>query len=1790
MKQTQKEPVQIWRTGIGKRALSLLCAGALALTGVLPLSPGALAQEEPPQLSNLILDRVYELEPVGGYPEGAAPNDTGFDPQVTEYTGTAYRSVDSVQVYPFAESDTASVTVNGTALNDKGYVEMDVSQLGDHPLQVKVTDDGATNVYTVTIHKTESDYRGRVPAVENEEIRNALSVETALGDPDKLMEILKKDYTVVLPESSKNDGSYVTTQESYWSVPGDKLPDSAGTKDPVTLFTVDLGAVYSVSRIRAAFGPSNLALGSNKVRISVSADGQHWETPVTKGNLNTGVQYHQNVTRYEFGVSYDARYIRFEVTHWQRPEKELRMYQFMIFTDPGTVPEKQPAPEDGGVPYQHEDRHQYLASGQATVVERGLPMLGWTPSSGYGRGTPTAEESEQFGYDGPLFYDPDFANADYMLYNPDSLWGIAKAPFGGNNMGGAGQPREFVPESMQDYVINAISFCFGDEGGYSRSEAEAFGKWFEWTRQHYPGVILHTNQFPNQWGENQLKEYLRIAQPDMLTWDDYYGDSSWAMPSSINLSNAQVQKDAARKLLNLPTWETYRKLAYGGVDGTGGMPILFGQYLDAFAFNHSQSNKNLVVNTSLLSGAKWLNFFRVEYQFDRSYLWDEDGTPTRGLLEWGQIIDRVHAIDDQLTRLNNDWIMFKVGQIGSESAASAGGFRRGNFDSAESKAKNQEFGLANVQVQSLSKAHGGQTGDVVLGYFNTLPGLYESEIAEYFAGATAPKAFMVMNGLVAGTAERYNKFNIPEREAGSSDNTCQQITLTADPAFVAAGYTLYEVQKDNGGELRQVQLNENGSFTITLGGGEANLYFWNTNTTASASSQAEGAYASFAFDGHSATYWQPAQAGEGITLENTFAPSMMDQVTVVEKDANIQSMTAEYKDNAGVWQPLGELTKTEGVWTVLLEAPAEAAGIRLTVSAAQGLPAIYEVQVDRTALDPDRTSTITVNDNTMGSGLFRFNYNDLWSYRETETNGSAMSQYPLENDGHFSNWSGAEATFTFYGSKVELLLRADQAQHIEAAITDEGIEAPVWKTGSGRSLVFDGLEQGVHTLTIRKINSSQAGIDGAKVTYQGSLPAGITKENSTRLDAVQEYLDQRVTGTASKNSFAYEPENVLSKPMGGDNSGFNQDGDEANGWVEHVQNAQYQNLGFTRTKQDGAAYTINFYGTGVQLYAGVTPMGDANQTDAYGALTFTLDGQEVQPETLDPTGLGNNGKISARMWSVSVPNAAKNENHKLTVSVTGGYSRIDYAVVERMWESEPAASDFSVTVTASEHGTAELLTPDWVQAGGSAVIRIEPSEGYQVHRILVNGASWNIPEDGRLVLTNIQENMSVQVTFVPAAYEIQLAPGEGGVLVPSALKAEAGTVVTVKPQPFTGYQLQAGSLNVTAADGTPVVLEAAEDGTPCFTMPGQSVSVSAVFEAEQYPVTVDETITGGSLEVSAQGTASYREAVTVAVHPDEGMRLVEGSLKALLADGGILALQPVDDTHYGFIMPAQAVTLQAAFEDIPDHTVTVSAVGAGTVQADVPGVDEGGSVRIQMMPEEGNMAGKITVNGQPWPVPAEGSELTIENVTTDLDVVVEFVSADTVMHTVTVTAGEGGTAAPAAQLVQDGGCAVVIVQPADRYEVDTIKAGERDAVHNPINGTYLLDAVTEDQNIQVNFARIQYAVTIVQPENGSLAASGSMAAEGDTVMLTVQPVEGYRFQDGSLQVLGEESGVQYSVRVEQAGVSYTFRMPDEAVEVSGTFVPAETPTPGPDPSPDPEPTPKPDPTPAPPAQSAPCPR
>lgn len=77
----------------------------------------------------------------------------------------------------------------------------------------------------------------------------------------------------------------------------------------------------------------------------------------------------------------------------------------------------------------------------------------------------------------------------------------------------------------------------------------------------------------------------------------------------------------------------------------------------------------------------------------------------------------------------------------------------------------------------------------------------------------------------------------------------------------------------------------------------------------------------------------------------------------------------------------------------------------------------------------------------------------------------------------------------------------------------------------------------------------------------------------------------------------------------------------------------------------------------------------------------------------------------------------------------------------------------------------------------------------------------------------------------------------------------------------------------------------------------------------EFDIIVEKTV-GGTLEVNPQ-KASVGEPVVITVTPDEGKRLVQGSI---LING-----EPSD--FLSFIMPKGKVTISASFEDIPEKTV-----------------------------------------------------------------------------------------------------------------------------------------------------------------------------------------------------------------------------------------------------------------------------
>ena len=138
-----------------------------------------------------------------------------------------------------------------------------------------------------------------------------------------------------------------------------------------------------------------------------------------------------------------------------------------------------------------------------------------------------------------------------------------------------------------------------------------------------------------------------------------------------------------------------------------------------------------------------------------------------------------------------------------------------------------------------------------------------------------------------------------------------------------------------------------------------------------------------------------------------------------------------------------------------------------------------------------------------------------------------------------------------------------------------------------------------------------------------------------------------------------------------------------------------------------------------------------------------------------------------------------------------------------------------------------------------------------------------------------------------------------------------------------------------------------------------------------------------------------------------------------------------------------------------------------------------------------------------------------------------------VKYSITVVQPTGGSVAASATSATAGTTIELTANPAEGYTLDYFTLdGER------INGnTFIMPA----RNVEVSavFTANAYSITVVQPANGSVAASATSATAGTTIELTANPAEGYTLDYFTLD----------GARIN----GNTFIMPARNVDVSAVF-------------------------------------
>ena len=286
------------------------------------------------------------------------------------------------------------------------------------------------------------------------------------------------------------------------------------------------------------------------------------------------------------------------------------------------------------------------------------------------------------------------------------------------------------------------------------------------------------------------------------------------------------------------------------------------------------------------------------------------------------------------------------------------------------------------------------------------------------------------------------------------------------------------------------------------------------------------------------------------------------------------------------------------------------------------------------------------------------------------------------------------------------------------------------------------------------------------------------------------------------------------------------------------------------------------------------------------------------------------------------------------VEITAEFSAIVYTVSSVNPANGSVAVDKSVAVL-----------------GETITVTATPNAGYELDEILVNGTAitgntFEMPA----------EDVEVTATFKTIDYTITVIAPVNGSVVADKATATVGETINFTAEPATGYRLVEIQVDGSAIPGT------------SYTMPAKNITVTAVFEAINYRVTVIAPA-NGSLSAN-KTTAVYGEEVTVAATPAVGYKLVAVKVNGVAITDG------------KFTMPAEDVEITAEFELLPpdEYSITIDKIVNGSVSADKTSAIEGETVNLTVVPDKHYNLVEVTVNGVALPEGVFSFEMPAEHV------------------------------------------------------------------------------------------------------------------------------------------------------------------------------------------------------------------
>ena len=420
---------------------------------------------------------------------------------------------------------------------------------------------------------------------------------------------------------------------------------------------------------------------------------------------------------------------------------------------------------------------------------------------------------------------------------------------------------------------------------------------------------------------------------------------------------------------------------------------------------------------------------------------------------------------------------------------------------------------------------------------------------------------------------------------------------------------------------------------------------------------------------------------------------------------------------------------------------------------------------------------------------------------------------------------------------------------------------------------------------------------------------------------------------------------------------------------------------------------------------------------------------------------------------------------------------------------------------------------------------------------------------------------AVYAHWVAIDYNI-LADGgiEHGRILTSSATAHIRDTITLTVVPDS-IRYELASLAVRMNDSE-LPLTAGENGTYTFTMPAGDVTVFATFKEK----TVDSTVTlvwnddanrdgirpdAAALTLMADGAALKND---VAVTAEGNWTYTETGLPKYNESEAEIVYLWTEQSLRGYEVQAETAngitTLTNTLMPLYGIITEINGNGSVTVMMDEAAVSSaysGDSVNVNVVPEEGYEPDTLTVKQGEADVEVTAGEDGSYTFIMPAGEVTVSAAFKAIIYSVTVSEADHGTVSADKAEAAVGETVSLTVTPEEGYELDvlTVKQGEADVeVTEGEDGARSFTMPAGAVTVSAAFKTIDYTVSVLEAENGTVVADKTIATMGETVTLTVTPEIGYAPDSLSVK---DTDGVDVSV------AENAFTMPAKNVDVHASF-------------------------------------